>query len=459
MTDTTSAQKKGLWGMSRPLLVEQALQLSVPLLDTFFLSRVSDSAASAAGAMTPAVFFCVNILWVTVFSGSSIASQRLGAGSPEKAVATIATYSLWILLLGALLTLLLYFVSPLITLAMGLPGQVQTDANTYMRIVCWLMLIWSAKLIFQSILNIYGQPQWNMIANIVFFSANTLGNSIVVFGWFGCPPLGIVGVAWASVIASILGILVSGTMVVWQVKLAFHWRNFKQEFRSATHHTFRIALPSMIEPMSFDMNMIVLNGFAASLGAAALAAKIYTFNTFLVGLIITLALTMASEVLICQFVGAGRYEKAIAQMKQSLKAALWGSGLVVFALVVLHSPVMHLYTDNEVIIASAFWLFLLAALSEPPRAVNVMVGGILRATGDGLLISIVGPLFTWLVAVPAAYVMAFVFGWGIYGIMLSAVLDEGCRSFMYWKRWKLNRWQTSHVHALEQKKLMAESLQ
>lgn len=443
--------------MSRPLLVEQALQLSVPLLDTFFLSRVSDSAASAAGAMTPAIFFCVNILWVTVFAGSSIASQRMGAGNKEKAVATIATYALWIVLLGALLTIALYWVSPWISLAMGLPGQIQTDANTYMRIVCWLMLVWSAKLVFQSILNIYGQPQWNMIANIVFFSANVFGNSLVVFGWFGFPKLGIVGVAWASVIASVLGILLSGAVVFLHIKLAFHWRNFCQEFRSASKHTFRIALPSMIEPMSFDLNMIVLNGFAASLGAAALAAKIYTFNTFLVGLIITLALTMASEILICQLVGAERYDKAMLQMKQSLKAALWGSGLTVAALVVFNGPIMHLYTDDELIIASAFWLFLLAALSEPPRTVNIMVGGILRATGDGLLISIMGPLFTWLVAVPAAYVMTFIFGWGLYGIMLSAILDETCRSFMYWKRWKLNRWQQTHVYALEQKNLLKES--
>lgn len=57
MSNPTAAQSKGLWGMSRPLLVEQALQLSVPLLDIFFLSRVSDSSAAAAGAMTPVIFF------------------------------------------------------------------------------------------------------------------------------------------------------------------------------------------------------------------------------------------------------------------------------------------------------------------------------------------------------------------------------------------------------------------
>lgn len=433
------------------MLVEQSLQLSVPLLDTFFLSRVSDSAASAAGAMTPALFFCVNILWVTVFAGSSIASQRMGAGSKERAVSTIATYALWIVVLGCLLAMALYWVAPLVTSAMGLPEQVRLDANIYMQVVCWLMIVWAAKLIFQSILNVYGQPQWNMYANVVFFTANLVGNAVVVFGLFGFPKLGIVGVAWASVIASFLGIVVSGSAVYFRVKLGFKWQNFKREFRSATNNTLRIALPSMVEPLSFDLNMIVLNGFAASLGAAALAAKIYTFNTFLLGLIISLALTMATQVLVCERVGAGAYDKAKKQLFQSLKVALWGSAVVVCVLLVFHHPVMDMYTDDEWLLGSSFWLFLLAALSEPPRAINVMVGGVLRATGDGFFIAVIGPLFTWLVALPAAYVMAFVLGWGIYGILLSAVLDEGCRSVMYWMRWRTNRWQHTHVHARESK--------
>ncbi|HMW47851.1 MAG TPA: MATE family efflux transporter, partial [Cellvibrionaceae bacterium] len=223
-----------------------------------------------------------------------------------------------------------------------------------------------------------------------------------------------------------------------------------------SRHTLRIALPSMLEPLSFDLNMMVLNGFAASLGTAALAAKVYTFNTFLIGLVITLALTLATEVLICQHVGAGNYTKAITQMRQSLKAALWGSGIVVLILLALNHPIMSLYTSDPWIVGASFWFFLLAAISEPPRAINVMVGGVLRATGDGLLISIVGPLFTWLVAVPAAYFMAFILGWGIFGILLSAVLDEGCRSYFYWRRWRTERWQHTHVHALEAKAEQAQ---
>lgn len=451
MTETTAAQKKGLWGMSRPLLVEQCLQFSVPLLDTFFLSRVSDSAASAAGAMMPVLFFCANIIAVSVFSGASIASQRLGAGNNDRAVATIGIYAGWMLLLGGLLTAVIYFLAPMVNHAMGLPAQVEADANLYMSIACWLMLVWAGKMIFQSILNIYGEPQWNMYANIVYFIANVLGNAIVVFGLFGFPKMGIVGVAWASVIGSLMGVVVSGAAVFLRIKLAFHWQRIRDEFLSTTKHVAFIAGPSMIEPLSFNVNMVVLNGFAASLGAMVLAAKIYTFNTFMLGLITSFALTRATEVLICQKVGAGKYAQAASQMRQSLKAALWGSGGVVFVLLLLHHPIMKLYTENEWLLGSAFWLFLLAALSEPARTLNVMVGGVLRVTGDGFLISVIGPMFTWIIALPLAYFLTFTLGWGIYGILIAAIVDEGCRACMYWYRWLQNRWHHTHVHAREQR--------
>jgi putative MATE family efflux protein len=457
MTEISAAQSKGLWGMARPLLVEQGLQLSVPLLDTFFLSRVNDSAATAAGALTPVLFFGVNILWVTVFSGSSVASQRLGAGNREKALATIASYASWIFILGALLAGILFAIAPWVCGVMGLPGDIRVNAIVYLQIICLLMLVWSFKLVLQSILNIFGLPQWNMVANIVFFICNVLGTAFAVFGGFGFEPMGIQGVAWANICASVMGVLVCAYFVFARVSLKLPWQIFKSEFKSASQHTLRIALPSMIEPLSFDLNMMVLNGFAGSLGAAALTAKIYTFNIFLIGLVITLALTMATDILVCQHVGAGRYDRAVKQLNQSLKAALWGSGIVVIILLALHQPIIATFTHDPWIIGAGFWLFLLAALSEPPRAVNVMVGGVLRATGDGLLISIVGPLFTWLVAVPAAYLMAFTLEWGIFGIMLAAILDEGCRSYFYWRRWRAERWRHTHVHALEAKAIHAQA--
>ncbi len=64
-----------------------------------------------------------------------------------------------------------------------------------------------------------------------------------------------------------MGVIVSGLAVFLRLKLTLHWPSIKQEFSGASENISRIAVPNMIEPLSFDINMIVLNGMAASLGA------------------------------------------------------------------------------------------------------------------------------------------------------------------------------------------------
>jgi len=442
-------QQKGLWGMSKPLLVEQALQFSIPLIDTIFLSIISDTAASATGAMLPILILCSQLTWVSTFAGASVASQRIGAQDYQQANATIFTYSFWALLLSLVLCTTLFQLTPWLTSIIGLTTQASIDANQYMGVASLLIVVWALKGVFQSILNIYGQPKWNMIANIVYFSANIVGNSIAVFGLFGFEKSGVTGVAWASVIASALGVTIACLAVIFQLKLRLRWQNMVRYFRNATKNIYGIALPAVIEPLAFNMQMIVLNSFAAKLGAAALAAKVYTFNTFFTCLIVSVALTTATEVIISQHVGAQRYQKVIEQMKQSLKVALWGTGIMATCLLLLASPIMSLYTDNEVLLAGAVWWFLLAALAEQPRTMNIMVGGILRATGDGWYISAIGTAYSWLIALPLAYVLTFTFELGIIGLLIAAIVDEGGRSLIYYNRWHQNRWQHSNVRAKE----------
>ncbi len=126
-----------------------------------------------------------NILWATIFAGAAVASQRLGAGSQARTNATIGTYIIWALLSGLLLTGLLSWATPYVTVLMGLPAQIQINANLYAEYYV-LVNNWCGPLrgYFQSVLNLYGKRRWNMYTNIVYFVANVVGNAIVVFGLF-----------------------------------------------------------------------------------------------------------------------------------------------------------------------------------------------------------------------------------------------------------------------------------
>lgn len=232
------------------------------------------------------------------FAGASIANQRLGAGMQDKAIATIWIFAVWSLLLSVILAMLLFWSTDSIIALMGLKGELACYAGQYLHVAFALVIIWSAKAICQSVLNMFGLPRWNLLANLIYFIANIFGNSIVVFQLFGLPDYGIAGVAWASVIASLSGVLVSLLAIGYHVPLRSSWLSLRQNFRSVSHNLMRIGAPSTIEPVSFDLNLLVLNSLAAKIGALALTAKIYIFNTFMLGVIISVALTTATQILV-----------------------------------------------------------------------------------------------------------------------------------------------------------------
>ena len=453
----SQVMEKGLWKMAKPMMLEHALLFFLPLADTFFLSRISDEAAAAVGSVTAFLFLSNTILWVTAFAGSSVASQRIGANDYDKANATIFVYGSWLLLGSVFAISLVYFGGPVVTTLMGLPTEIKVPADTYLAIGSVMVGIWGIRGFLQSIVTLYGMPQWNFFANFVGFIVNVFGNAAVVNGWFGIPQWGIVGIAWASVLASAVVTIILAFVVFVRIRLRFNMQTVKQGYFRYSRQIGRIVAPSLIDPLSFDVNMVVLSAIVAKLGTLALIARTYTFNTFLTLLIVTVAFGTANEVIVAQWVGAKNYLKANQQLHRAVKIvvlATFGVGLIYF---LLAPQIMGFYTNEEYILSMAFVYFFLALMSEPGRSLNIVVGNALRATGDGWYISIVGLGITWLIAIPLAYIFAITVEMGLIGILLSAIIDESSRGILNYWRWRKNRWQKTNVIAHEESQQGLES--
>jgi Na+-driven multidrug efflux pump len=97
----------------------------------YFLSRVSDSAAAAVGAVTPLVFVANAFLQVSAFAGASIAGQRIGANDYQRGNATIGAYSLFVLALSVIAVLAVNKGGPIIAGLMNLSDSVEPFAMEY----------------------------------------------------------------------------------------------------------------------------------------------------------------------------------------------------------------------------------------------------------------------------------------------------------------------------------------
>jgi len=440
---------KGIWGMSRPMFLDQAVTYTIPLIDMYFLSRISDSAAAAVGAITPLVFVANAFLIVSAFAGASIASQRIGANDYLRGNATIAAYAIFVVVLALIAALAVNHGGPWVASAMSLSGEVEQHARTYLSIIGWMVALWGCRVIYQTILNIYGEPQWNTYSNIILFGVNIIGNAIAVYGFMGIPPSGVVGVAIASIVAAGASLLF--VVVIVHFKLRIHiplhegWKNFSVLMAPV----LMIAAPSVLEPMSFQAYMIALNWIAAEVGDLALKVKVYAYNTFLFCLMISIALGMATEAIIAQRVGRKEFDLVDKQLKQSLKIALIGTTTLALMWLVFNQSILKMFSNDPEVIAIGVWAFVLSFLAEPWRTVNIVVGGALRCAGDATFTSVSSIAVIWLFSVPLAYALAIPLGVGLYGLLIAAILDELLRALIKGWRWKQGKWMHTGIAARE----------
>ena len=436
---------KGLWGMSAPMFIDQAVTYTIPLVDMYFLSRVSDSAAAAVGAVTPLVFVANAFLQVSAFAGASIAGQRIGANDYQRGNVTIGAYTLLVLFLSVVAIFAVNYGGPVVARSMNLSGAVESYAVEYLSLIGWMVGFWGCRLIYQTILNIYGVPKWNTYSNIIFFSVNLLGNMLAVYGFQSIPPTGVTGVALASVTAALCSLLFVMAAVHLRLRIQIPLKVSMAQFGLYITPVLLIAAPAILEPMSFQGYMMVLNWIAAGVGDLALKVKIYTYNTFLFCLMISIALSMATEAIIAQRVGRKEFDLAHLQLKQSLKMSLIGTTILASFWLVFNQPILKMFTSDPNIIAIGFWVFFLGFLAEPMRTTNIIIGSALRCAGDATFTSVSSIAVIWLFSVPLAYVLAVPFGLGIYGLLIAAILDEAVRAVIKYFRWKARKWQNYGV--------------
>ena len=82
MTESSSpsasvVMNKGLFGVAWPLFISLALSIPLNFVDSFFLSRISDDAAAAGGAL-PLLGSMIVMFSAVGQAGSSVAAQHLG---------------------------------------------------------------------------------------------------------------------------------------------------------------------------------------------------------------------------------------------------------------------------------------------------------------------------------------------------------------------------------------------
>lgn len=122
-----------VFSMSVPIFVETALQMMVPNVDQFMLSRYSQDAVAAVGNDNVVFNMIVLTLAMMCQAATILIAHYRGAGDLSKVneACTVALASNFVL--GALLSAVLFFCDGWFLRAIGVPEEIWSDASLYMR--------------------------------------------------------------------------------------------------------------------------------------------------------------------------------------------------------------------------------------------------------------------------------------------------------------------------------------
>ncbi len=428
----------GLVGLAWPIFIEQVTAGLVLAADTWFLSRIGDVAAASVGSLGSVLLLGYFILPQFSSAGTAVASQYMGAGRDEEVVPTWIGNLVISVALGLALSMALFCCAPYVGRWLGMAPDEARYAAEFLGVSAFVFVLVGARGAYASVLASRTLTRWTMAVGVVTNALNVALNALFMSGAFGLPRLGVRGVALASLLAYLVGLLLLVYLVHRRLGVSFRIPRLAPRVRAVLKPILRIGVPAALEPFSWVMQSFVVTVLIIGLGLEAMAANTYMHRLIFLDMAVTWSLTAAGQIVMSHLLGAGRldavqrtYWKVLA-----ISAAFAFANMAVF--LAFHDAVFGLFTADAGIKRLGFWLLAISLFTEPIRAANILGGVALKTVGDGRFSLVVGVAFMW--GVIPVIVASNALGWGVVGIYGVLLLDETVRAAINVVRWARGSW-------------------
>ncbi|MBU5208820.1 MATE family efflux transporter [Bacillus safensis] len=429
-----------LFALTWPIFIEISLYMLMGSADTLMLSQYSDNSVAAVGVSNQLLNLLI-VMFSFITTGTTIViAQLLGADRKQEAT-QVAYVSLGTnFLISFVISLLMFMLAVPILHMMGLSSELMPDAAVFLQIVGLLSFIQALIMTYSAILKSYGYTRDTMYVTIGMNLLNVAGNYLVIFGPFGFPVLGVMGVAFSTSLARLIGLMAMILIVRRRIGLRFSLKSMFHIQRTHLKKLLKIGIPSAGEQLSYNGSQMIITLFITFMGTQALAAKVYTQNLMMFIMLFGAAISQGTQILIGRHIGAKEFDAAYRRCMKSLYWAIAISLLSSTALSLSSTHLLTFFTSNHEIIQIAATLLLLTIILEPGRSFNMVIINSLRAAGDAKFPVYMAMISMWGIGLPIAYLLGIQLEMGLIGVWISFIVDEWVRGIFMYRRWRSRVW-------------------
>ena len=399
---------KLLAGMAVPMMISMLVQALYNIVDSVFVSRLSENAFNAVGLAFPLQSLMIAVGAGTAVGINALLSRSLGEKKQEMADraagAGIFLLPICSYLVFAFIGLFLsrpFFVAQ----AKAVPEIVEYGVQ-YTRICLGLSVGIFSQFCFERLLQSTGRTSLAMCTQLLGAIINIVMDPILIFGLCGAPRMGVAGAAVATVVGQIVAAIV-GLIVNIKCNHDIHIRRENIRWDPiVAKEIYRVGIPSIImqsisSVMTFGMNKIL---FVFTPTATAVFGAYFKIQSFVFMPIFGLNNGMVP--IISYNYGAKKKKRILGTIKLAVLFAvcIMAAGTILFQC--FPRQLLSLFSASEHMMSMGVPALRIISIHFIIAAYGIVISSVFQALGDGMPSLIMSVSRQLVVLLPAAWLLS-----------------------------------------------------
>ena len=396
-----------LAGMAVPMMISMLVQALYNVVDSVFVSRISENAFNAVSLAFPLQSLMIAVGAGTAVGINALLSRSLGEKKQDMADRAAGTGIFLSLCSAVVFALIGIFLSRPFFLAQAksVPEIVEMGTS-YTRICLGLSVGLFCQFCFERLLQSTGRTTLAMITQLAGAVTNIVLDPIFIFGLLGAPRLGVAGAAVATVLGQFVGAILA---IILNLKCNpdVHIRSrLIRPDKQAVGEIYRVGIPSIVMQsigsiMTFGMNKIL---FVFTPTATAVFGAYFKIQSFIFMPIFGLNNGMVP--IISYNFGAARPERVWKTVRLTIFTAVSIMFLGFLAFQTIPATLLSLFDASAEMTAIGIPALRIISISFLLAGFCIIAGSVCQAIGNPMYSMVVSVCRQLVVLLPAAWLLA-----------------------------------------------------
>lgn len=398
--------KKLIWNMSLPIIVSMLVQALYNIVDSVFVSWVSEASLTAVSLAFPAQNLMISLAAGTAVGVNALMGRALGAKQQQQRADAVAMNGLFLALVGFVVCAVLGLtLSDFFFRSQTDVGEIVQMGNQYLMIVMGCSVGAFGQMMLERLLQGTGHSILSMYTQGAGAIINIILDPIFIFVF----DMGVAGAAVATVIGQICACIFALVLNIKknpEIRLVF--RGFRPNWR-IIGSIYAIGLPSVVmmaigSVMTFLMNKILITYHSARETAATAFGIYFKLNSFV--FMPVFGLNNGVVPIIAYNYGAQQRARMIETIKRS---TLYASCIMIIGMALFQifpATLLKIFKATDTMMSVGVPALRIISLSFCLAGACIALGGCFQALGKSVYSLVVSFIRQLVLLIPVAFVLA-----------------------------------------------------